>query len=231
VGLAGRLPRIDARLADVQVARTVDAVIALLLTVAALTSYFTGQPGPGGHVRDTLGAVLVALSTAPLAVLHVVPLSMFLVLSASTMAQSVLGYPLSGWTAAAACLALFLLVITVSYRRGVAAAVMSSVTLVVAFIFSATLGSIGAKITTWLAFSGAYLLGLVIKVYRENAAVAAERAALFAADREARAPSGGRRARAPRPRAARRRGSRPQRRCPAGWRGAARARKEAPACP
>jgi signal transduction histidine kinase len=178
-GVVSWLPRVDARV--------VDAVLALGLTVASLTTYFLSAPAAGFHRRDALGAVLAALNTAPVALLRVFPLWAFAVLGTSVIVQSVLGYPLLGWSAAATCLALFLLTIVASYRAGVAAAVLSGVVLVVLFIFSDTVSGWGSRIILWLAFSGAYLLGLVIKVYRESAAQAAQRAALFAADRDARA--------------------------------------------
>jgi signal transduction histidine kinase len=178
-GVVSWLPRVDARV--------VDALLALGLTVASLTTYFLSTPVAGFHRKDTLGAVLAALNTAPIALLRVFPLGAFGVLGTSVIVQSVLGYPLLGWSAAATCIALFLLTIVASYRAGVAAAVLSGVVLVVLFIFSHTIAGWGTRVFLWLAFSGAYLLGLVIKVYRESAAQAAQRAALFAADREARA--------------------------------------------
>lgn len=178
-GIFSWLPRIDARV--------VDALLALALTVASLTTFFLSEPVSGFHKKDTLGAVLAALNTAPIALLRVFRLAAFVVLGGSVIAQSLLGYPLSGWSAAATCIALFLLTIVASYRDGAIAAVLSGVVLVVLFVFSDSIAGWGPMIILWLVFSGAYLLGLVIKVYRESAAQASQRAALFAADRDARA--------------------------------------------
>jgi signal transduction histidine kinase len=178
-GVVSWLPRVDARV--------VDALLALGLTVASLTTFYLGEPAAGFHQRDALGAVLAALNTAPIALLRVFRLAAFAVLGGSVIAQSLLGYPLTGWSAAATCIALFLLTIVASYRAGVIAAVLSGVVLMVLFVFSHSISGWSARIILWLVFSGAYLLGLVIKVYRESAAQASQRAALFAADRDARA--------------------------------------------
>jgi signal transduction histidine kinase len=178
-GVVSWLPRVDARL--------IDAMLALGLTVASLTTFFLSEPTAGFHKKDTLGAVLAALNTAPIAMLRVFRLAAFAVLGGSVIAQSLLGYPLSGWSAAATCIALFLLTIVASYRASAIAAVLSGVVLVILFVFSHSISGWAIRIALWLMFSGAYVLGLVMKVYRESAAQAAQRAALFAADRDARA--------------------------------------------
>jgi len=178
-GVVSWLPRVDARV--------VDALLALGLTVASLTTFFLSEPTAEFHKKDVLGAVLAALNTAPIALLRAFRLAAFGVLGGSVIAQALLGYPLTGWSAAATCIALFLLTIVASYRAGAIAAVLSGVVLVVLFVFSHSISGWGARIVLWLVFSGAYVLGLVIKVYRESAAQAAQRAALFAADRDARA--------------------------------------------
>lgn len=166
--------------------RLADALLALLFTgvVFALRLSAGGWSAGPGKLAVVL---LLLLTTAPLAFVHVTPLPAYLVMALAMLLQALLGLPLSGWSAAAAGVALFIIALSAGLRTGIAAAVITGASLVGLFIFSDTLSHLGAKIVMWLAFSGAYLVGVVMKLYRESAAQARERAAFFLADREARA--------------------------------------------
>jgi signal transduction histidine kinase len=154
------------------------------IVAALLVAEGAGSGSTGMRVATV---VLLLLTTTPLAFLHVAPLPAYLVMTLATLLLTVLGMRLSGWSAVAGCVALFVIALSASYRTGIIAAAVSGANLIVLFIFSGTLAGVGTKIVMWIAFSGAYLIGIVIKVYRESAAQATQRAALFAADREARA--------------------------------------------
>ena len=167
--------------------RIVDALLALLFSGIIIALLIAEGAGSGGAGRRAAAVMLLLLTATPLAFLHVAPLPAYLVMTLATLLQTVLDMQLSGWSAVAGCVALFVIALSASYRTGIMAAVISGANLILLFIFSDTLDGIGTKILMWIAFSGAYLIGVVIKVYRESAAQATQRAALFAADREARA--------------------------------------------
>lgn len=178
-GIVARVRGIDPRVSD--------ALLALVFTGVVVAELVAEGPGGGGTGRRLAAVVLLLLSVTPLAFLHVAPLPAYGVMTVATFLQAVLGLPLPGWSAVAGCVALFVIALSASYRTGIIAAAVSGANLVVLFIFSDTLAGIGTKILLWIAFSGSYLIGIVIKVYRESAAQSAQRAALFSADREARA--------------------------------------------
>jgi signal transduction histidine kinase len=168
-----------------------DALLALAFTAGALVSLLArGTPAAGFKEDDALSIALVLLTTLPLALLHVQALPAYAVMLGSTVATLALRYEGSLVSTGALALALFIIAITASYRVAVIAGVSTGLLSIVgATTYVLRGGDInwGQTIFYWLAFSGLWLVGLIIKLYRESAARAQRRAALFAQDRELRA--------------------------------------------
>jgi signal transduction histidine kinase len=165
-----------------------DALLALAFTAGALVSLLArGTPAAGFKEDDALSIALVLLTTLPLALLHVQALPAYAVMLGSTVATLALRYEGSLVSTGALALALFIIAITASYRVAVIAGVSTGLLSIVgATTYVLRGGDInwGQTIFYWLAFSGLWLVGLIIKLYRESAARAQRRAALFAQDRE-----------------------------------------------
>lgn len=168
-------------------ARLLDAFLALLLTTAQLTSHLLAKPSAGFHTWDHPGVVLAVLSTALIGLLHVVPLPTFAAMLACSVALGSLGYQLSFWGTLASLYALFIIALSTSYRRSLIAASLAGASLISLFIATNAFSGLIAKLGTWGWYSAVYVLGIVIKTYRDSVAEARGRAAFYAADREARA--------------------------------------------
>jgi signal transduction histidine kinase len=177
-----RPPRIDPHV--------LDAVFALALATAALIDVIVRDAAAGFKEDDVWNIILVLLSTLPLVFLHVQPLAAYGAMLAALVAQHALGYQGSLVSTGALALALFILALTASYRTAVITAVstgVSSIAAVVLFWLRGGESDVVQMVFYWLAFSALWLVGLIIKLYRESAARATRRAALFAQDRDLRA--------------------------------------------
>jgi signal transduction histidine kinase len=177
-----RPPRIDPHV--------LDAVFALALATAALIDVIVRDAAAGFKEDDVWNILLVLLSTLPLVFLHVQPLAAYGAMLAALVAQHALGYQGSVVSTVALALALFILALTASYRTAVITAVstgVSSIAAVVVFWLRDGDSDVVQMVLYWLAFSALWLVGLIIKLYRESAARATRRAALFAQDRDLRA--------------------------------------------
>jgi signal transduction histidine kinase len=179
-GFLKRVRRIDPRVAD--------ALLALLFSSGALSALLTrDEVAAGFHRDDMLSIVLVALTTVPWALLHLAPLAVYSVIVTAVTTLSLLGYQLSMPSASSAVVALFLVVIMASLRQAVAAGFVTATALLTVYIASDAVPGLGQKAAIWAAVSAVWLFGAIVKIYRESAAQAAQRAALFAQDRELRA--------------------------------------------
>jgi signal transduction histidine kinase len=168
-----------------------DALLALAFTAGALVSLLVrGAPAAGFKEDDALSIVLVLLTTLPLALLHVQPLAAYAVMLGGVVATTALSYEGSYVSTAALALALFMIAVTASYRTSVTAGVSTGLLSIAAVVILLLRGgdlNVGQMVFYWLAFTALWLVGLIIKLYRESAARATRRAALFAQDRELRA--------------------------------------------
>lgn len=166
----------------------IDLVLALAFTSTALVLYLTSDTRSGYREPDTLGIVLVLLTTLPLAGMHFYALGQYAVMLGATLTLSGLHYQSPIAVTAALLVALFIIALTSPYWQAIVAGVATGVlSLVSVFAFGYTNVSIAQVVVLWLVFSATFLLGLIIRLYRESAARAARRAALFAQDRELRA--------------------------------------------
>ncbi len=150
--------------------------------------FLTGETPGGLRSPDTLGIVLVLLVTLPLAGMHFHALDGYALMMAAQLTLAALGYETVLPVTAALLTGLFIIALTTPYWQAIVAGVSSGVLSLVA-IFAFPIGEINVPqlILYWLAFSVVWLLGLIIKLYRESAARATRKAALFAQDRELRA--------------------------------------------
>ena len=87
-GVVSWLPRVDARV--------VDAMLALGLTVASLTTFFLSEPTAGSTRRIRWAPCWRPSTRRPSPCCASFRLAAFAVLGGSVIAQSLLGYPLSG---------------------------------------------------------------------------------------------------------------------------------------
>jgi len=150
--------------------------------------FLTGETPGDLRPPDTLGIVLVLLVTLPLAGMHFHALGGYALMLAAQLTLAALGYETVPPVTAALLTGLFIIALTAPYWQAIVAGVSSGVlSLVAIFAFPTGALNIPRLILYWLAFSGVWLLGLIIKLYRESAARATRRAALFAQDRELRA--------------------------------------------
>jgi signal transduction histidine kinase len=167
-----------------------DAVFALALTTAALIDAIVRDAIAGFTADGIWNTALILCTTLPLVFLHVQPLAAYGTMLAAVVAQTALGYAGSPVSTGALALALFILALTASYRTAVIAGVstgIGSIAEVVLLLVRDSDLDATRMVFYWLAFSALWLLGLIIKLYRESAARATRRAALFAQDRELRA--------------------------------------------
>ncbi len=169
----------------------VDALLALAFTAGALVSLLVRDaPATGFKEDDAVAIILVLLTTLPLALLRVLPLPAYFLMLAATVATPALDYQGSLVSTGAIALGLFIIALTTSYRSAIIAGVSTGVLAIAAYVLIILRGGdtgIGQMVFYWLSFSGLWLLGLILKLYRESAARATRRAALFAQDRELRA--------------------------------------------
>jgi signal transduction histidine kinase len=172
--------------------RVLDAVpvsilLALVFTAAGLVELLTRSAVPAGFKDDgTLLIVLTVASGLFLAVLWWSPLASLSGAVVLLAAQAVAGYEFTFAAVGAVIVASFATVAFDRLWRAVAAGfvVTAGVVLVLIEVPSVTWRS---ALATWASLSIVWVVAIVIRVYRGSIERAERRAALFAADREARA--------------------------------------------
>lgn len=165
----------------------VSILLALVFTAAGLVELLTRGPVPGGHRADD--GILIALTVASalsLGLLWLSPLGSLGVSLTLLCIQSVAGYEFTQAAVLAVVVASFATVAFDGWRRAVAAGFLVTAGMLVVLV--TTIGvSWESVVSTWVTLSITWIIAVVIRVYRSSIERAERRAALFAADREARA--------------------------------------------
>ncbi len=161
--------------------------LALVFTAGGLVELLTRGPVPAGYHED--GPALIVLTVASgltLGLLWWSPLASLVAAVALVCAQAVAGYEYTVAAVGAVVVASFATVAFDRWQRAVAASfvVVAGVVLAILVLPSVTWQQV---VTTWVSFSIVWVVAVVIRVYRGSIERAERRAALFAADREARA--------------------------------------------
>ena len=165
----------------------VSIALALVFTAAGLVELLTRGAVSAGHRAD--GPLLITLTVASglsLALLWWSPLAGLCVSLLLLCAQSIIGYEPTQAAMGAVVVASFATVAFDSGRRAVAAGFLVTLGLVVVFVTIPDL-TWQTALSTWASLSVVWVVAIVIRLYRGSIERAERRAALFAADREARA--------------------------------------------
>ena len=165
----------------------ISVFLALVFTAGGLVELLARGPVPAGYQQD--GPALIILTVASglsLAILWWSPLASLVVAVTLVCAQAVAGYEYTMAAIGAVVVASFATVAFDQWKRSVAASVVvvAGFVLTILVLPSATWQEI---VTTWVSFSIVWVVAIVIRIYRGSIERAERRAALFAADREARA--------------------------------------------
>jgi signal transduction histidine kinase len=165
----------------------VSAVLALVFTVAGLLELVARGPVPAAYHDD--GAAIIALTVASglsLAALWWMPLASLAATTGLLCVQSLAGYELTAAAVGAVVVAAFATVAFDGWRRVVAGSFVVTAGAVITLL---GLPSVTWRwaVATWAVLSVVWVVGIVIRIYRGSIERAERRAALFAADREARA--------------------------------------------
>jgi signal transduction histidine kinase len=165
----------------------ISVFLALVFTAGGLVELLVRGSVPAGYHQD--GPALIVLTVASglsLAILWWSPLASLGVSVALVCAQAVAGYEYTMAAIGAVVVASFATVAFDEWKRSVAASVIvvAGFVLTILVLPSATWQEI---VTTWVSFSIIWVVAIVIRIYRGSIERAERRAALFAADREARA--------------------------------------------
>jgi signal transduction histidine kinase len=161
--------------------------LALVFTGAGLVELLTREGVSAGYRDD--GALLITLTVASalsLALLWWSPLAGLCVSLAFLCAQTVIGYEFTQASLWAVVVASFATVAFDHWRRAVAAGFLVAVGMVVVLLTAPGV-SWRSALSMWASLSLVWVIAVVIRVYRGSIERAERRAALFAADREARA--------------------------------------------
>ena len=172
--------------------RVLDAVpvsilLALVFTAAGLVELLTRTSVAAGYQDDsTTLIVLTVASGLSLAALWWSPLASLIGAVALLGAQALAGYDFTAAAVGVVIVASFATVTFDTARRAIAAGFVITAGLIVVLI---ELPSFSWKtaLATWASLSVVWVVAVVIRVYRGSIERAERRAALFAADREARA--------------------------------------------
>jgi signal transduction histidine kinase len=165
----------------------VSIALALVSTAAGLVELLTRGAAAAGYRAD--GPLLITLTVASamsLALLWWSPLAGLCVSLVLLCGQSIAGYEFTQAAVGAVVVTSFATVAFDHVRRAVAAGFLVTVGLIAVYV---TVPEVTwqSAITTWAALSVVWVVAVVIRVYRGSIERAERRAALFAADREARA--------------------------------------------
>jgi signal transduction histidine kinase len=165
----------------------VSILLALVFTAAGLVELLSrGQVLPGHRADDGYLIALTVVSALSLAVLWLSPLASLAVALGSLCAQSLAGYDFTQAAVGAVIVASFAAAAFDAWRRAVIAGFLVAGGMIVVFL--TTIGvSWESVLSTWVSLSITWAIGIIIRVYRSSMERAERRAALFAADREARA--------------------------------------------
>jgi signal transduction histidine kinase len=161
--------------------------LALVFTAAGLVELLTRGPVAAGYQDD--GPLLIALTVASglsLALLWWSPLASLCVSLVLLCAQSIVGYQFTQASLWAVVVASFATVAFDHWRRALAAGFLAAPGMVILVWTSPGL-SWQRALAAWASLSLVWVIAVVIRVYRGSIERAERRAALFAADREARA--------------------------------------------
>ncbi|MBN2204202.1 MAG: sensor histidine kinase [Thermoleophilia bacterium] len=173
------------RLADPAV---LSGATALVVTVAALVTYLIRDSAPAGYrADDTFSLILTLAATLPLAALWVSPLAVLCVSSVAVVGLAVGDYEPMNATLWAVIVAAVTTAAFDTVRRAVVGGFVLGGGLVAVFVLYYGQLTWGQYLAIWLVFSVAWAVSWAVRVYRMTAARAERRAALFAADRDARA--------------------------------------------
>jgi signal transduction histidine kinase len=169
----------------------IDALLALLFTVIGVLVLLSERGDPTAKGLTTLGIALTLLMTVPLALLRLSPLTAMFLIGGASVTWALAGYGGPTMGAATAAVGLFVVAANFDYVRAFAVNFVAVAVLVVVFIANRDLYPLTTRllstVSIWVVFTVLWIFGTVIKEYRLNAARERERAALFAADRDARA--------------------------------------------
>jgi signal transduction histidine kinase len=172
------------RLVDPAVA---SVIWALAITVAALVTFFTRQGAAGFNQDDPLSLALTLAVTVPLAALWLSPVAVLAAVTAAVVALAALGYEPMNATIWAVIVAGVATAAFDTVRRAIAGGFIAAVGLLVVYAFYWGQVSLGQMLAIWATLSVLWAIGWALRVYRMTAMRAERRAALFAADRDARA--------------------------------------------
>ncbi len=165
----------------------ISIMLALVFTAAGLVELLTRGPAAPGHRADD--GLLIALtvgSALALALLWLSPLGSLGVSLGALCAQSIAGYEFTQAAVWAVVVASFATVAFDTWRRAVVAGFFVAAGMII--VFFTTIGvSWETVLSTWVSLSVTWIIAVIIRVYRGSMERAERRAALFAADREARA--------------------------------------------
>jgi signal transduction histidine kinase len=162
--------------------------LALLVTVAALVTYFGRDPAPSEfRPDDTLSLILTLLATLPLAVLWMSPIAVLAASVAAVVALAAGDYQPMNATLWAVIVAAVTTAAFDTVRRAILAGFILAAGLLIVFVLYIGQLPVGQFVAIWATFSVLWAVAWAVRVYRMTAARAERRAALFAADRDARA--------------------------------------------
>ena len=161
--------------------------LALLLTLAGLGELLARGGVPAGYREGGVALIILTVASAlSLGMLWWSPLGSLVVATTLLCAQSLAGYQFTQAAVWAAVIASFATVTYDRWSRAVAAGFIVAAGLVVVFVTYPGLTWLQA-VSTWAVLSVVWVIAVVIRLYRGSAERAERRAALFAADRDARA--------------------------------------------
>jgi len=161
---------------------------ALLITVAALVTYFGRDPAPAEYrADDTFSLVLTLAATLPLAALWLSPLTVLGAVIVAVIALALGDYQPMNATLWAVIIAAVTTAAFDSVRRAIIGGFVLAAGLLLAFALYWGQMAVGQFVATWAVFSVTWAVAWAVRVYRMTAARAERRAELFAADRDARA--------------------------------------------
>jgi signal transduction histidine kinase len=165
----------------------VSVFLALIFTAGGLVELLLRGSTSAGYNPD--GALMIVLTVASglsLAALWYSPLATLVAAAALLCAQAVAGYEYTAAAVGAVVVASFATVAFDAWVRAVIASfvVVGGFVLVILVIPTTTWREVA---TTWASISVVWVVAIIIRIYRGSIERAERRAALFAADREARA--------------------------------------------
>ena len=162
-------------------------LLALILTVAGLVSLLARHGTPAGsRPDDAMLTALTVASAVPLAFLWWSPFACLAVTGTLLVVQSAAGYQYAAASVWAVVIASFATVAFDSTRRALAGGFVFTAGFIAVILTTNGLRWQEA-IATWVSISLIWAVAVALRLYRNSAERAERRAALFSADRDARA--------------------------------------------